>query len=114
MTDALINFIQIDGNKITGNIATMAFDIDIEGEPLESDNEKAPIFRIFGRTPRGRRVQIGGIWQRLNQQDQPYMTLTVNTGHGPFYANLGRYPGQDDETVYAIIPNDYLNNGRRG
>lgn len=113
MTDNLINFIKIDGDKLTGNIASMAFDIDVTGERFESDNDKAPVFRLFARTPRGRAIQVGGIWERLNQQDKPYLALTVDTGHGRFFANLGRYPGQDDDELYAIIPNDYLNE-RRG
>jgi uncharacterized protein (DUF736 family) len=113
MTDNLINFIRIEGNKITGNIATLTFDIDVTGEAYESDNEKAPVFRLYAKTPRGRSIQIGGIWQRLNSKDEPYYTLTVDTGHARFYANLGKYPGQDDDTIYAVIPNDYLNGERR-
>lgn len=113
MTDILANFIQIDGKKITGNIATLSFDIDVTGEPVNSDNEKAPKFRLFAKSPRGRNVEVGGIWERLNNEDKPYLTLTLNTGHSRWYANLGRYPGQDDETILAVIPNDYLNSDRR-
>lgn len=113
MTDNLSNFIQIDTKSLFGNIATIAFDIDITGEAVTSDNEKAPKFRLFTKSPRGRRVEIGGIWQRLNREEEPYYTLTINTGHSRFYANLGRYPGQDDEALYAVIPNEYLNADRR-
>lgn len=113
MTDNLTNFIQIDNDDVSGNIATIAFDIDITGEPVVSDNEKAPIYRLFTRSPRGKNVEIGGIWQRLNRKKQAYLTLTINTGHSRFYANLGRYPGQDDEGLYAVIPNEFLNSDRR-
>ena len=113
MTDTLANFIQIDGKKITGNIATLSFDIDVTGEPVTSDNEKAPKYRLFAQSPRGRRVEVGGIWERLNADDKPYLALTLNTGHSRWYANLGCYPGQDDETLMAVIPNDYLNSERR-
>ncbi|WP_313606443.1 DUF736 family protein [Rhizobium sp.] len=104
----LINFIQIDetANTITGNIATLTFDIDITGEPVTSDNPKAPVFRLFAMTPRNRRIEIGGIWKKQNRQDQDYYSLSVNTGHGRINANLGRYPGQDDETLMAVIPWD--------
>ena len=30
--------------------------------------------------------------------------MSVNTGHAKLNANLGRYPGQDDEMLMAIIP----------
>jgi uncharacterized protein (DUF736 family) len=102
----LINFIQFDDyNKtLTGNIASLAFDIEITGEAFESDNDKAPSFRIFGMTPKGRKIEIGGIWEKTSQQDKPYFTLSGNTGHAKLNANLGRYPGQDDETLMAIIP----------
>jgi uncharacterized protein (DUF736 family) len=104
----LINFIQIDeaANTITGNIATLTFDIDITGEAVTSDNPKAPVFRLFAMTPRNRRIEIGGIWKKQNRQDQDYYSLSVNTGHGRINANLGRYPGQDDETLMAVIPWD--------
>ena len=113
MTDTLTNFIKIDGASLAGNIATMSFDIDITGTGLESDNEKAPVFRLFTNSPRGRPIDAGGIWQRTNQEGKPYYTLTLNTGHGRWYANLGRYPGQDDDSLYAVIPNEYLNTERR-
>lgn len=113
MTDTLANFIQIDGTKITGNIATLSFDIDVAGEPVNSDNEKAPRYRLFARSPKGRQIEVGGIWERLNNDDKPYLALTLNTGHSRWYANLGRYPGQDDDTILAVIPNDYLNSDRR-
>jgi uncharacterized protein (DUF736 family) len=113
MTDNLSNFMQIANGNVIGNIATVAFDIDLTGESVDSDNEKAPKYRLFTRSPRGRRVEIGGIWQRLNREKEPYYTLTISTGHSRFYANLGRYPGQDDETLYAVIPNEYLNGDRR-
>jgi len=114
MTDTLTNFIQIAGDKLTGNIATLAFDVDVTGEALHSDNDKAPKFRLFAKSPAGRRIDIGGIWERTNANGDPYFSLTINTGHSKFYANLGRYPDQDDDTLQAVIPNDFLNSDRRG
>lgn len=106
MTNTLINYIKFDeANKtLTGNIASLAFDIEIIGEAFASGNEKAPIFRIYGMTPRGRHIEIGGIWEKESQLGKPYLTMSVNTGHARLNANLGRYSGQDDETLMAIIP----------
>ncbi len=111
--NTLTNFIKIDGDKVTGNCATMSFDVDLTGDGFHSDNEKAPVFRLYAMSPRGRRIDAGGIWQRTNQEGKPYYTLTLNTGHGRWYANLGRYPGQDDDSLYSVIPNEYLNAERR-
>jgi uncharacterized protein (DUF736 family) len=109
MTD-LTNFIRIDGDKLTGNVATLTFDIDFAGEPVASDNPDAPKFRIFAKSPRGRRIEIGALWQNMNRDEKPYYSLSLNTGHSRFYANLGRYPGQDEDNLYAVIENQY----RRG
>lgn len=107
------NFVQIDAKGLTGNIASIAFDIDIVGEPVSSENENAPRYRVFTQSPRGRQVEIGAIWERLNRDGKPYFALSITTGHARFHANLGRYPGQDDETLYAVIPNDHFNFDRR-
>lgn len=106
MTD-LVNFIRFnDNNTLTGNIASVAYDLDIFGEEFDSTNAKAPVYRLFAKTPRGRRAEIGGIWKKQNQNGGDYFTLSVNTGYGKLNANLGRYPAQDDEDLMAVIPWD--------
>lgn len=103
----LLNFIRIEENgTITGNIASPSYDLDLTGEPVESNNPKAPVFKLRTKTPRGRSVEIGGIWKKKNQQGGDYYTLFVNIGHSKLNANLGRFPGQDDEDLMAIIPWD--------
>jgi len=108
----LSNFIRIDGNKLVGNIATLAFDIDFTGVPLTSDNPAAPKFRLFSKSPRGKRIEVGALWENLNREDKPYYSVSINTGHGRFFANLGRYPGQDDEDLYAVIESQPRNRGQ--
>lgn len=103
MTD-LANFIQFDNDRLTGNIATLSFDVDLTGEALNSENPKAPVFRRLGRTPRNRPIEVGAIWKKQKRRDEDCYTLTVNTGHGKIHANLGRFPGQDDDTLMAVIP----------
>ncbi|MGE4409620.1 MAG: DUF736 domain-containing protein [Sphingobium sp.] len=113
MTETLTNFIKIDGNNLTGNIATLSFDIDITGVAMHSENEKAPVFRLYAKSPRGRQIEVGGIWQRTNAKGAPYYALTLASGHGRWFANMGRYPGQDDDSLYAVIGNDFLNRESR-
>ena len=59
----LANFIRInEDNTISGNIASISYDLDITGEPFTSTNAKAPVYRLFAKSPRGRRIEVGGIW----------------------------------------------------
>jgi uncharacterized protein (DUF736 family) len=100
----LVNFIKFNGDKLTGNIASLTYDIDISGEEFISKNEKAPVYQLFATSPRGRRIEVGGIWRKENREGGFYHQLSVNTGHGRLNANLGRYPGQTDENLMAVIP----------
>ncbi|API57369.1 MULTISPECIES: DUF736 family protein [Rhizobium] len=104
----LTNYIEFveDGKRLRGNIASISYDIDIAGEPYKSENPKAPVYRLFAKSPRGKRIEIGGIWKKQNQNGSDYYALTVNTGYGKLNANLGRYPGQDAENLMAVIPWD--------
>jgi len=102
----LVNFIRFNETGLSGNIASMAYDIDLTGEEIGSTNPKAPVYRLLARTPKGRSVEIGGIWKKTNQTGGDYYTLSVNTGYGRFNANLGRFPGQDDDDLMAVIPWD--------
>jgi len=79
---------------------------DITGEPFSSTNKDAPVYRIHAKSPRGRRLELGGIWKKKNQNGGDYLSLSVSTGHGRLNANLGRFPGQDDEDLMAVIPWD--------
>ncbi len=46
---------------LTGNIASISYDVDILGQRFVSDNPKAPQFRLYAKSPRGRTVEIGGL-----------------------------------------------------
>ncbi|TIU18069.1 MAG: DUF736 domain-containing protein, partial [Mesorhizobium sp.] len=46
-------------------------------------------------------IEVGGIWKKKNAEGKPYYTLSIK--RLSFNANLGRFPGQDDPTLQAII-----------
>lgn len=106
MTNDLLNYVDMTSDTITGNIASLSYDIDFRAIPVNSDNEKAPKYRLVAKTPRGRDLEIGAIWEKTSQDNKQYYQVSVNTGHTKVYGNLGRYPGQDDDSLYAIIFND--------
>ncbi len=107
MTNKLTNFIQFDSDDIanakgTGRISTLTHDIEIWAVPFHSNNEKAPTHRIFGKSPKGFELEVGGIWQGTNANGETKFTLSIK--EIKFNANLGRYANQDDHSLQAIIP----------
>ncbi|MDW9626923.1 DUF736 family protein (plasmid) [Sinorhizobium meliloti] len=102
----ITNYIQFDGDNLdtakgAGHISTIGRDMDIKVVPFESDNEKAPTHRVYARSPRGHDIEVGGIWKKENQDGKPYYTLSIRKLR--YNANLGRFPGQDDASLQAII-----------
>tara|TARA_R110002051_G_scaffold259255_1_gene318597 strand:+ start:11072 stop:11410 length:339 start_codon:yes stop_codon:yes gene_type:complete len=105
MTTNCIKFesADIEASKGVGSISTLTFDIDITAEPIASDNPMAPTHRVFGRSPRGRLVECGGIWKKQNRDTgADYFTLTIRDFG--FNANLGKAASQDDTALQAVIP----------
>lgn len=66
----------------------------IFGEPSGPYN-----FHMFGYSPRGRKVAIGGIGKRFDANGNEYLHLRVSLPHGPFEASFT----QDPRTV-AFLP----------
>jgi len=102
----ITNYIQFDVDNLdtakgAGLISTIDRDMDIKIVPFESDNEKAPTHRVYARSPRGHDIEVGGIWKKENQDGKPYYTLSIRKLR--YNANLGRFPGQDDASLQAII-----------
>jgi uncharacterized protein (DUF736 family) len=97
MTD-YTNFIRFgENNTLTGNIASISYDLDITGEEFSSTNPKAPIYRLLAKSPRGRRVEIGGIWRKKHQNDRDYYTATI-TAFPSTPATAGSMP------IWGAIP----------
>lgn len=109
MADALTNYIKFEQDDLVtakgrGLISTLERDFAIEIVPFQSENPKAPTHQIYAKSPAGYPLSIGGIWKNKNQWDADYFTLSIpRIG---FKANLGRFAGQDDESLQAIIERD--------
>ncbi|MBV7518941.1 DUF736 family protein [Ensifer sp. ENS12] len=100
------NYIQFEGDNLetakgTGLISTIDRDMDITVVPFGSDNDKAPTHRVYAKSPRGHNIEVGGVWKKENQEGKPYYTLSIRKLR--YNANLGRFPGQDDASLQAII-----------
>nr|WP_244564767.1 DUF736 domain-containing protein [Rhizobium sullae] len=57
--------------------------------------------RVYAKSPRGHDIEVGGVCKKKNAEGKPYYTLSIK--RLGFNANLGRFPGQDDPTLQAII-----------
>lgn len=103
----LTNFIKFDSDDIEtatgkGLISTIERDMEIEAIPYASDNEKAPTHRLYARSPRGFRLEVGGIWKKYGKtNDRDYFSLSIK--RLAYNANLGKFPDQDDASLQAII-----------
>ena len=66
----------------------------ILGEPAGPYN-----FHMFGYSPRGRKVAIGGIGKRFDANGNEYLHLRVSLPGGPFEANF-----TEDPRTVAFLP----------
>lgn len=66
----------------------------IIGEPSGPYN-----FHMFGYSPRGRKVPIGGIGKRFDANGNEYLHLRVSLPDGPFEANF-----TEDPRTVAFLP----------
>lgn len=107
MTNNITNFIQfasddLDNATGVGRISTITHDIEITAVPFSSENPDAPTHRVSAKSPRGFLLEVGAIWKGTNRQGGVKRTLTIKKGM-TLNANLGRFQGQDDDSLQAII-----------
>jgi|GEM_PF-5618136 len=57
--------IRNEGGTVSGYIADAAFDFEnVFFEKVTSDNPRAPLFNLMTKSPRGRTVRLGSLWER--------------------------------------------------
>ncbi|MDQ1158910.1 hypothetical protein QE385_003237 [Sphingomonas sp. SORGH_AS 950] len=56
--------IRSENGRVSGYVAEAAFDFDFFFQRVVSDNPDAPGFNLMAKSPRGRDVRIGSIWER--------------------------------------------------
>jgi uncharacterized protein (DUF736 family) len=61
--------IRSENGGVNGYIAEAGFDFDgIFLEKVASDNPRAPLFNLMTKSPRGRDVRLGSIWERAAKE----------------------------------------------
>lgn len=86
------NFIKIDGENLTGNVAT----------------------NLFAKSPRGRQVEVG----MLSAPEHRHMKLMLNLGFRRWHADVYPFDGQRLtneilDGLYRVIPDDEMNDDER-
>jgi uncharacterized protein (DUF736 family) len=57
--------IRNEGGTVNGYIADAAFDFEnVFFEKVASANPRAPLFNLMTKSPRGRTVRLGSVWER--------------------------------------------------
>ena len=100
MTD-LANFIRInEDDTISGNIASISYDLDVTGEPYTSANERAPAYRLFARSPRGRRIEVTATLVPADEREATWALLERNW---PGYRGYERAAGRELR-IFRLTP----------
>ena len=60
-------FTKTQSGVLSGHIATASIDLSrLALRPVKSSNERAPTFEVVSRSPGGRVVQIGAVWEAVS------------------------------------------------
>jgi hypothetical protein len=101
------NFIRIEGNELTGNVATVDFDIDMTG-CVDEDNELHG-FTLYAKSPHGRKVECGVLYQQYRRL---YMSLNTGFRRWHAWAVHDDRQGLDNyirDGLYTVTPDDPAN-----
>lgn len=106
MAPHITNYIQFENDEIQkasgeGRMSTLDRDIEITVTPFHSENDRAQTHSVYAKSPAGYDINVGAIWQRENAQDGAHHYLTLK--RFDFRANVGRFAGQVDASLQAII-----------
>ncbi|MDK7587438.1 DUF736 domain-containing protein [Alcaligenes faecalis subsp. phenolicus] len=72
-------------NGYTGTLRTLTLNTKATFVPVESDNDKAPDFRVMAGT-----FELGAAWKKVSQNERPYLSVTLDDPSFPatLYARL--------------------------
>jgi uncharacterized protein (DUF736 family) len=97
-----------DDGAFTGELKMLTFHTPLRMVPIERRSDKAPDYRLYGRTPHGKAVDVGAAWTKGSRDTgETYISLKIDIPELPtvYYATLGRAADQDDPDCMAIIWN---------
>jgi uncharacterized protein (DUF736 family) len=97
-----------DDGSFTGQLRMLTFETALRMVPIARASDKAPDFRLYGRSPTGKAVDVGAAWTKTPRDGgETYVSLKIDVPELPqvYYATLGRAADQDDDDLMSIIWN---------
>jgi uncharacterized protein (DUF736 family) len=78
-------FTKAEDGTLNGTIKTLRLNVKAKFFPLDATSNGGPDFRIFAGN-----VEIGAAWNRMSQQDRPYISVKLDDPSlpAPIYASL--------------------------
>lgn len=89
---------------VSGYIAEAGFDFPhVILEAVQSDNPRAPRFNLKTKSPRGRDVRLGSIWERAARQSgEVYFAGYIDTAQSGFVP-IRVFRARADDSVWTIV-----------
>jgi uncharacterized protein (DUF736 family) len=93
-----------EAGAVTGYIAEASFDFDaIFLEKVASDNPRAPLFNMMTKSPRGRDVRLGSIWeQAAKETGEVYFRGYIDTAKSGFVP-IRLFRSRQNEGVWNVV-----------
>lgn len=104
---AIGEMIRNDNGTVTGWIAEAEYDFpQVFLVPVESDNDDAPDFRVMTKSPLGRDVPLGSIWQRASKATgNIYFNGYIKSGSSG-YVPLRLLRSNDQGNLWNVVRRD--------
>jgi uncharacterized protein (DUF736 family) len=84
--------------EIAGTIRTLTLNLKAAFRPSETDNEKAPDYRIFAGG-----MEFGAAWKKTSREDRPYLSVKLDDPSfpAPVYASLIEGENGEQKLVWS-------------
>jgi uncharacterized protein (DUF736 family) len=100
---AIIGSFTASENGYSGSIKTLTLNIKAKFVPSDSENDKAPDYRIFVGT-----TEFGAAWKKTaRESDREYLSVKLDDPSfpAPIYASLVKVEGDEGYTLIWSRPN---------
>jgi uncharacterized protein (DUF736 family) len=97
-----------DDGSFTGELRMTSLHTPLRMVPVTRATDKGPSYRLYGRSPNGKAVDVGAAWIKTPRDGgETYISLKIDVPELPqvYYATLGRAADQDDPDLMSIIWN---------
>ena len=102
-----------DNGTVSGFVAEPHYDFDIFLGSVKSEEEGAPNFQLMTKSPRGREVPLGFIWQDKGKESgEIYFRGYFKSGQSG-YVRLHLLRSRDESNVWNVVRRDSQNQRRR-